>query len=540
MTNQTRNLTGHTIGRYQLLEPLGEGGMATVYRAHDTRLDRDVALKLIRRSAFPAEMLENLLARFEREAKSLARLSHPNIVKVHDYGEHDGVPFLVLEFCPGGDLRQRIQGKPMDWRESIRLILPVARALRFSHQQGVIHRDVKPSNILFTTSGEPMLSDFGIAKMLDYAESATLTGTGVGIGTPGYMAPEQWTGQTNAQSDQYSLAVVLYEMLTGRKPFEADTPAGILLKQASQPLSGLHQFAPSVPASVESVLLKALEKDPSQRFIDMDAFIQSLETLLAENGDRSAPKIVTPVPAATGSAPSVIEKTRPPTSPTGTRQTSPPATSSVSRGLIGAVAAFGLVCLIGFGLLLVGGTLLQSSLFAAAATSTPTLAPLPTRTPTQAPASIKSPVFLSQDETDVALDTAQQFEDVANETYTTAQLNKVPVTLLYTLAIESSETLVWTWGWCAKDKATLDDNLGKMAVQFTLDGKAVPLETFLRLDYTSDDKLECAAYALGLKDWSAGEHLAVTSVTFKSKLNDGTADYPTGLQVFKYTISVNP
>ncbi len=274
------DLTGQSIGRYQILERLGEGGMAIVYKARDTRLDRDVALKLIRVDQFAPAMLAQILKRFEREAKSLARLSHPNIVTVHDYGEHDGAPYLVLEYCPGGDLKHRLRGQPMDWQEAIQLILPVARALRYSHRQGVIHRDVKPSNVMFTGDGEPKLSDFGIAKILEHDDAGTLTGTGVGIGTPGYMAPEQWTGETSQQSDQYGLGVVLYELLTGRKPYEADTPAGILIKQTIQPLPNSREFVPDLPASVEQVLLKALAKDPADRHADMDAFVKALESIL--------------------------------------------------------------------------------------------------------------------------------------------------------------------------------------------------------------------------------------------------------------------
>jgi tRNA A-37 threonylcarbamoyl transferase component Bud32 len=274
------DLAGERIDRYQILEKIGEGGMATVYKARDTRLERDVALKLIRRSAFPAEMLDQILKRFEREAKSLARLSHPNIVTVHDYGEYDGAPYLVLELCPGGDLRQRLHGKPMDWREAIPLILPIARALRAAHGANVIHRDVKPSNIMFTKEGEPKLSDFGIAKILETNEAATLTGTGVGIGTPGYMAPEQWTGETSPQSDQYGLGVVLYELLTGRKPYEADTPAGVLIKQTSQPLPLPRQYNPEIPEAVEAALVKSLSREPAGRFADMGAFIKEFEELL--------------------------------------------------------------------------------------------------------------------------------------------------------------------------------------------------------------------------------------------------------------------
>ena len=274
------NLTGQSIGRYQVLERLGEGGMAIVYKARDTRLDRDVALKLIRVDQFGSAILDQILKRFEREAKSLARLSHPNIVTVHDYGEHDGAPYLVLEYCPGGDLKSRLRGQPMDWREAVQLVLPVARALRYSHRQGIIHRDVKPSNIMFTGEGEPKLSDFGIAKILEHEEAATLTGTGVGIGTPGYMAPEQWTGETSPQSDQYGLGVVLYELVTGRKPYESDTPAGILIKQTSQPLPLPSVLVPTIPPDMEAALVRTLERDSAMRYADMAEFINAFEGLL--------------------------------------------------------------------------------------------------------------------------------------------------------------------------------------------------------------------------------------------------------------------
>ncbi|MBS4016457.1 MAG: serine/threonine protein kinase, partial [Candidatus Latescibacteria bacterium] len=169
------NLTGQSIRRYHILEPLGEGGMATVYKAFDTRLETDVAVKFIRTEALPQNAIERALKRFEREAKSLARLTHPNIVKVTDYGEYQGKPYLVMEYLPGGTLKQRLQasaqepGSPgrLGWRDAINLLLPIVRALDYAHRQGMIHRDVKPANILITADGEPMLTDFGVAKILD-------------------------------------------------------------------------------------------------------------------------------------------------------------------------------------------------------------------------------------------------------------------------------------------------------------------------------------------------------------------------------------
>jgi serine/threonine protein kinase len=274
------NLIGQSLGRYHILEQLGEGGMATVYKAYDTRLETDVAVKVIRTENILPSTLERTLKRFEREAKALARLTHPNIVSVKDYGEHDGKPYLVMEYLPGGTLKTRL-GKPIPWQETVKLILPIAEALDFAHSQNMIHRDVKPANILLTLRGQPMLTDFGIAKILDLEETADLTGTGMGIGTPEYMAPEQWTGKTSAQSDQYALGVVLYEMLTGRKPYTADTPAAILLKQATEPLPRPTQYVPDLPEGVERILIKALARDPKDRFQGMAELAAAMEKMFS-------------------------------------------------------------------------------------------------------------------------------------------------------------------------------------------------------------------------------------------------------------------
>lgn len=278
------DLIGQQVGRYQVLELLGEGGMATVYKAHDPRLERDVAIKVIRRDAFPPEDLDMLLKRFEREAKALGKLSHPNIVGVIDYGEHEGSPYLVMVYVGGGTLKDRLGYPlpPMKWRDAVRMLLPIARALEYVHERGIINRDVKPSNILMTEDGQPLLSDFGLAKLFEKdKESTSITGTGMGIGTPDYMAPEQWTGEPTAQSDLYSLGVVLYEMVTGHRPYTADTPAGILLKQATESLPLPKTYIPDLPQNVESVLLKALAKDPADRYPDVRTFAQELDNLLA-------------------------------------------------------------------------------------------------------------------------------------------------------------------------------------------------------------------------------------------------------------------
>jgi eukaryotic-like serine/threonine-protein kinase len=280
------SLIGQTLGHYHIISQLGEGGMATVYKAFDTHLERDVAIKVIRTDQFAPSILERILKRFEREAKLLGKLSHPNIVNVIDYGEYENIPYLVMEYLPGGTLKQML-GKPYPVQEAARILLPIARALDYAHRQGMIHRDVKPSNILITADGEPMLTDFGIAKLLESEESQTLTGTGVGMGTPEYMAPEQWVGKATPASDQYSLGVIFYEMLTGRKPYTADTPAAILLKQANDPFPSPRTFNTGLGEDAEKFIYKIMARNPEDRYASMVEVVAAMNHLISGNGTNS-------------------------------------------------------------------------------------------------------------------------------------------------------------------------------------------------------------------------------------------------------------
>ena len=275
------NLIGQSLGRYHILEKLGEGGMAVVYKAFDTKLEREVALKIIRVDAILPNALERTKKRFEREAKALAKLNHPNIVPIMDSGQEGDTPYLVMGYIPGGTLKKKITGNPLPWREAAQLLIPIAQALAYSHKQGIVHRDIKPLNILITAENEPMLTDFGIARILQQDETLDLTGTGMGVGTPEYMAPEQGLGhKVDHRADIYALGIIFYEMLTGRKPFQADTPMAVVVKQINDPLPRPEQFASDIPDDIQAILLKMLAKKPEYRYQELESFIKDFEKLL--------------------------------------------------------------------------------------------------------------------------------------------------------------------------------------------------------------------------------------------------------------------
>jgi len=275
------NFTGHTLGRYRILKILGEGGMATVYEAQDTSLERTVAVKVIRTDLFnPQLSKEEMLQRFRREAKILAKLSHPSIVDILDYGEHKGIPYFVIQNVPGGTLRQKM-GHPTFWQYAVKFLLPIARSLDYAHNQGVMHRDITPSNILLNEAGEPVLSDFGLAKLLETI--VPITETGMTIGTPGYMPPEQAMGKkVDKRADVYAFGVVLYEMITGRKPYSADNSVAILYQQINYHLPSPREIIPDLPEGIEKILHKALAIEPEDRYQDIGTMVLALENLLAE------------------------------------------------------------------------------------------------------------------------------------------------------------------------------------------------------------------------------------------------------------------
>lgn len=269
--------------RYQIKELLGQGGMSSVYRAYDPKLRRDVAVKIIH-----PHLSENpkFIRRFEEEAAAVARLRHPNIRQVFDSG-HDGETFyMVLEFLPGETLREQLnhytdKRQLMPLTDVIVIIQQICTAVAFAHKNGVIHRDIKPSNVIISTQGEAVLTDFGIAKMVGIEE---FTATGAVIGTAAYISPEQTQGEgVDHRTDIYAIGAMLYEMVSGAPPFQADSVMSLMMKHINEPVPDLRQKVPSLHPKMIAIIEKALAKDPAQRY-------QTADKLAAELSRLSAPK----------------------------------------------------------------------------------------------------------------------------------------------------------------------------------------------------------------------------------------------------------
>ena len=265
-------------GRYEVEELVGHGGMSSVYKARDALLERHVALKILH-DQYSED--EDFVERFKREARSVAQLQHPNIVTVIDRGEEDGRQYIVFEYIDGENLKEFVVRKGrLDVPEALEIALEVARGLAFAHAQGLIHRDVKPQNILLNGDSRAKVTDFGIARSLDVDG---MTQTGTVLGTSNYIAPEQATGQpVDAHSDVYALGAVLYELLAGDVPFPGESFLAVAMKHVHEPPPNLLDVRGDVPLRVAAAVDRALEKDPEQRFPTMDAFAAELEACLAE------------------------------------------------------------------------------------------------------------------------------------------------------------------------------------------------------------------------------------------------------------------
>ena len=286
-------------GRYKLEAKLGSGGMSTVYLARDTTLDRQVAVKVMHR-----EMSEQAdqLERFRQEARAVAKLSHPNVVAVIDAGEDGGHPYIVFEYVEGETLKQRINRVgALDAQEALAYAIEVARGLTVAHARNMVHRDIKPQNVLIDSEGRAKLTDFGISRQL---EQDGMTATGRVLGTTDYVAPEQAMGHpVDQRSDIYSLGVVLYEMLVGAVPFSADSQVGVAMKHVNEELPDVQQRRPELSAAAALVVERATAKDPAERYQRVGEMIEDLSTALEVEAARAG--------TATGEATSVLEAVPP-------------------------------------------------------------------------------------------------------------------------------------------------------------------------------------------------------------------------------------
>ena len=305
---------GQTLGPYRIIIQIGKGGMANVYKAYQPSVDRYVAIKVL-----PSQLAESkeFATRFQQEARIIAKLEHPHILPVFDYGESDGIAYFVMRYLEAGTLKEKMEaGRPLPLNEIDRIFNQLADALSYAHRHGIVHRDLKPANALIDSYGNIFLTDFGIAKLLESA-SPRLTQTDAIMGTPAYISPEQAQAQpVDQRSDIYSLGIILYEMVTGRVPFVADTPLAIIFKHVSDPLPLPSSIKPDIPASIEQVILKALAKDPRDRFSTAAEFAAAWKRALEEKEPaRRAPEAISAPasPATTAPVTRAAPRSRRPT-----------------------------------------------------------------------------------------------------------------------------------------------------------------------------------------------------------------------------------
>ena len=385
------DLTGKQFGHYQIVAPLGEGGMAAVYKAYQPSMERYVAIKVLPRHMSASE---EFVSRFKREAKMLAQLQHPHILSVFDYGEADGYPYIVMPFVQSGTLADLVQKRRLSLSEIRRVMSQIGEALSYAHGHGMIHRDIKPSNILIDERGNCLLTDFGLARMAE--ASIKITTSGAILGTPAYMSPEQGAGSNiDQRSDIYSLGVILYEMVTGRVPYTAETPIAIVFKHIQDPLPSARKLNPDLPEPVELVLLKVLAKNPDDRYQTAEDFVQAIQKALPENDSAySLPEQKSTIADSSASGSDVQPVQAPDIQTNLVSKVIAPKNLSPNRFPIWALAGFGVIALVAI-MAVIGTKMFTSQISPTPVTTNavieiipPVNSPMPLLTSTSMPTSV--------------------------------------------------------------------------------------------------------------------------------------------------------
>jgi len=394
--NETDNLVGQTFGQYEIGRQLGQGGMATVYLARQKSIGRTVAIKVMPRYFLHEP---SFLQRFEREVKVIAELQHPRVLPVYDYGQMNDRPFIVMAYMPGGTLADRIKQGPLPLDEVVRLVNQIAEGLDHAHNKGVIHRDFKPSNVLLDENGNAYLSDFGIAKITE--STVQLTGSGI-VGTPAYMAPEMADrGVVTPAVDVYALGVTLYQMLTGRFPYQGETPLRVMMAHATEPVPDVRLIRPDLPEAVAEVVKRAMAKNPDDRYASAGELAEALRNAVQQPAvpkfteqplASTLPVAEVPAPAPSYTPPPAVPPSQRPTMQTpAARQaptdipayTPPPPAAEAPKKRLSGCAVAGLV--IG-GIVVIGGCIVFLALGGLAALGSMVATPTPAPTPTPPPA----------------------------------------------------------------------------------------------------------------------------------------------------------
>ncbi len=475
------DMIGRRLGDYEINGLLGRGGMATVYRARQLSVERDVAIKIIKPDVSSSTSLEEFIARFKREAQTIAKLSHPHILKLFDYGQSDELIYLVTELLPGGTLADQIRQQRLTPAEATTYIDQIAKALDYAHKRGIVHRDLKPQNVLFDEDGNAFLTDFGIAKVLNAATS--LTNTGTAMGTPAYMPPEQWQNLAlDARADVYALGIMVFEMLTGKLPFNADTPFQMMYAHVNETPLSVRGVRGDLPDNIEAVIAKALSKNREDRYQSAGAFAEAFRiTLSGTFSIPQAPEITTTLPPeAQGESSSAEEVFDFPMRGGGR--------IPLIVGVIGILAVFGIVVILsgrdgGSGATTATGTehpTSAASLTMRVAaiqpseppTATPTATPTETGTPLPIPTATILPTVTVDSTAPIATQQAMATQTVVNQTQTAIGWTATPTILP---SLTATFTFTHTALPTLTSAATFTPTL---TATFTSTFTATPTETF--------------------------------------------------------------